>query len=403
MAVEELDDLEQALDAALAVDLGSLTPRDRRHAVARLGRLDAKVTALQARVVGEFDAKKDWSGYGHASAAAGVRELAKVPAAEARRLIGLGRDLRRMPGTAAALADGAITTSHAQRLRSTSTRPEFAGGGEAHLLEKATEFRWAPWLKIVARFEDVVDEANQPDPGDEPIDLEEPADHGSFHASATLDGLGELRGTLDPIGFEAFEEVLHRIEQELFRQDWKRLVDEHGLAATKAMMPPRSQRRARALVEMAHRAATAPKDGKRPLPIVVIHTDVDTFNRELARLLHIDAPAPLGTERLCELDSGVSIPPSEMIRLALHGMVRRLVYDTPSHVLDYGHDARLFTGKLRQAIIHAARTCAAEGCEVRASRCEIDHVRPAASKGRTAAANGRPLCTSDHRARPGPP
>lgn len=403
MAVEVLDDLERALDAALAVDLDSLTPGDRRRAVARLGRLDAKATALQARVAGEFDAKKDWSGFGYPSASAGVRELAKVPAASAHRLVGLGRDLRRMPGTAAALAAGAITVSHAQRLRSTSSRPEFAGGGEAHLLEQASEFRWAPWLKLVAKFEDVVDEANQPDPGGEPIDLEEPTDHGSFHASPTLDGLGELRGTLDPIGFEVFEEALHRIDQELFRQDWKRLVDAHGLAATKAMMPPRSQRRARALVEMAYRAMTVPKDGKRPLPLVVIHTDVDTFNRELARVLHIDAPAPLGTERMCELDSGASIAPSEMIRLAMHGTVRRLVYDSPSHVLDYGHDARLFTGKLRQAIIHAARTCAAEGCEERASRCEIDHVVPAAANGRTEAANGRPLCTSDHRARPGPP
>ena len=148
---------------------------------------------------------------------------------------------------------------------------------------------------------------------------------------------------------------------------------------------------------------TAPKDAKRPLPLVVIHTDLDTFNRELARVLHVEAPAPLGTERVCELDSGSSIAPNEMIRLALHGTVRRLVCDSPSHVLDYGHDVRLFTGKLRQAIIHAARTCAAPGCEVRASRCEIDHVLPAAVGGRTESGNGRPLCTSDHRARPGPP
>ncbi len=403
MAVAELDDLERALDAALAVDLGSLTPRDRRRAVARLGRLDAKATALQARVVGEFDAKNDWSGVGYPSASAGVRELAKVPAQTARRLVGFGRDLRRMPETDAALAEGTITTSHAQRLRSTASRVEFADGGEAFLLEKAAGLRWRPWLTVVGRFEDVVDEANQPDPGDAPIDVDEPVDHGTFHASATMDGVGELRGTLDPVGFEAFEEALHRIERELFQQDWKRVVDEHGLAATISMMPAASRRRARALVEMAYRAMTAPADGKRPLPLIVIHTDPDTFNRELARLLHLDPPAPLGTDRMCELDSGTTVAPSEMIRLALHGTVRRLVYESPSHVLDYGRDARLFTGKLREAVVHAARTCAAEGCEVRASRCEIDHVVPWVPDGRTEAANGRPLCTADHRARPGPP
>ena len=61
---------------------------------------------------------------------------------------------------------------------------------------------------------------------------------------------------------------------------------------------------------------------------------------------------------------------------------------------------RLFTGMLRQAIIHAARTCAADGCEERASRCEIDHIQPvAAAGGETKASNGRPLCRTDHRHR----
>jgi len=44
-----------------------------------------------------------------------------------------------------------------------------------------------------------------------------------------------------------------------------------------------------------------------------------------------------------------------MIRAALHGTVRRLVYESKSHVLDYGTDVRLFTGKLRHATEHYAR------------------------------------------------
>ena len=204
---------------------------------------------------------------------------------------------------------------------------------------------------------------------------------------------------LDTVGYEAVEEVLHRIEQQLFRGEWKQLVDDHGLAATPSMLTSKAQRRARALVEMAHRAETAPKDGKRPLPVIVIHMDVDTFDRELGRLLHVEPPEPLGTEFRCELDSGRGIAPTEAMRHALHGTVRRLVYQSKSHVLDYGRDARLFTGALRQAIIHAARTCGAEGCETRASRCEIDHIRPFVPDGPTSAANGRPLCRTDHRHR----
>lgn len=401
MAVEELDDLEAALDTALAVDLGAATPRERRQAVALLGRLDAKVTALRAQIAGEYDAKKDWAGFGHASAAAGVRETAKVPAKTARQTVALGRALRRMPLTSAALAGGSITTAHAMRLRSTANRPEFADGGEAFLLDKAEVLRWSAWLKAVAYWESVVDESHEPEA--ETVDIDTPAEAGEFHASVGLDGVGLLSGSLTPEAFEAFEEALHRIERELFQQDWKRLVDEHGTAATISMMPKPSERRARALVEMAYRAMTAPADGKRPLPLVTIHADPDTFNRELARVLHIDAPAPLGTERMCELDSGTVVAPSVMIRAALHGTVRRLVYESPSHVLDCGRDVRLFTGKLREAIVHAARTCAAEGCETRASRSEVDHVVPWTANGVTASSNGRPLCTADHRARPGPP
>ncbi len=403
MSVEVLDGLEAALDAALQLDLGAATPRERRQAVARLGRLDAKVTALRAKVVGEYDAKKDWSGVGHPSAAAGVRETAKVPAKTARQAVALGRALRRMPLTSAALAAGSITTAHAMRLRISAGRAEFADGGEAFLLEQAGLLRWSAWLKVVGRWEEVVDEANQPDPADLPIDPDSPADCGEFHASAGLDGVGLLNGTLAPEAFEAFEEALHRIERELFQQDWKRLVDEHGTAATISMMPKPSERRARALVEMAYRAMTASADGKRPLPLVVIHTDPDTFNRELARVLHIEPAAPLGAVRMCERDSGTVVSPSIMVRAALHGTVRRLVYESPSHALDYGRDVRLFTGKLREAIVLAARTCASEGCEVRASRSEIDHVMPWADGGHTRADNGRPLCTTDHRARPGPP
>lgn len=391
----ELTDLSQAMDLALKVDIAARTPRDRRHALRQLARLDAQLTALKASVAGAFDAERDWAGFGYASPASGIRETARVPMTTARNWVGLGRAMREMPLVAAALADGAITPSHAQRLRATASRPQFAAWGEAFLLEQASILDWKRWLTVVGRFEQCADDANQPP---EPLDPDEIPDHGRVQLASLPDG-GELRADLDPIGYEAVEEALHRIERELFRTEWKALVDEHGTNATPAMMTSSAQRRARALVEMAHRAMTAPADGKRPLPLIVIHVDPDTLNTELARLTGIDAPALLGTPFRCELDSGAAIAPTEMMRWALHGKVRRLVYESPSHVLDYGRDVRLFTGALRQAIIHAARTCAAPGCEVRASRCEIDHIQPAAGHGPTNAANGRPLCRTDHRHR----
>ena len=394
MAVAELTDLCDAMDIALKVDFGACEPGERRRALKQLARLDAQMTALKAEVVGTYDSRRDWAGFGHPSPATGVRETAKVPMATARQWVGLGRAARSMPRVVDALAAGTISTAHAQRLRATSRRPQFADWGEAFLLEKAGELRWKAWLTVVDTFERCADDENSP----EPTGLDTLPDHGVAHWSATPDG-GVIDAVLDEVGYEAVEEVLHRIERELFQQEWQQLIDERGPGVSTSEMSPPQQRRARALVEMAHRAATAPKDGKRPLPLVTIHVDPDTFNAELARVLGVEPPPLLGTERRCELDSGAAIAPSEMIRLALHGTVRRLVYESPGHVLDYGTDVRLFRGALRQAIIHAARTCAADGCEVRASRCEIDHIRPATGGGPTAAGNGRPLCREDHRHR----
>ena len=394
MAVAELTDVCEAMAIAVKVDFAARSPRDRRHALAQLARLDAQLTALKAEVVGSFDGQRDWVGYGHPSPASGVRETAKVPQTTARQWVGLGRAMRSMPIVAAALADATITTAHAQRLRSTASRPQFAEWGEAFLVEQAGVLRWTDWLSAVGHFEQCDDE-NQPS---EPIDPEAAPDHGRVQLSPLPDG-GEVTAHLDPVGYEVVEEALHRIEQQLFQAEWKQLVDTHGLRATPGMLTTKAQRRARALVEMAHRAMTAPADGKRPLPLVVIHTDPDTFNTELARLLDAEVPERLGTRHLCELASGTVIAPAEAIRQALHGTVRRLVYQSPSHVLDYGREVRLFTGALRQAIIHAYRRCATPGCETRAARCEIDHIQPAGENGHTSAANGRPLCRTDHRHR----
>ena len=396
MAVAELTDLCEAMDIASKVDFAACTPRDRRLALKQIARLDAQLTALKAEVAGTYDGQRDWAGFGFASPAVGVRETARVSMAAAQQWVGLGRAMGTMPLVQHALADATITPSHAQRLWAAATRPQFADWGEAFLLEKAGELRWKEWLTVVDHFERCADDENQ---SPDPLDPEALPDHGRVQLSELPDG-GEVIALLDTVGYEAVEESLHRIEQELFREEWKLLVDKHGLAATPSMMTTKAQRRARALVEMAHRAESAPPGGKRPLPLVVVHIDPDTFNRELARLLDVKAPEPLGAPFMCELDSGRTIAPDEALRLALHGTVRRLVYESPSHVLDYGRDVRLFTGMLRQAIIHAARTCAADGCEERASRCEIDHIQPvAAAGGETKASNGRPLCRTDHRHR----
>ncbi|MEM9203879.1 MAG: HNH endonuclease signature motif containing protein [Actinomycetota bacterium] len=396
MAVAELTDLSDAMDVAVKVDFNACTPRDRRQALAAVARLESQMMALKGAVVDAYDRHHDWSGYGHPSAATGVRETAKMPMHAARQAVSLGRAVRGMPITWAALADGSLTTAHALRLRVAAKRAAFAES-EALLVDQAKTLRWRDWLTAIAYWESLADDDESPDPGD-PNALDSDEAKARLSVTQGFDGTGHIEGRLGPVGFEAFSEALRRIENDLFADEWRATKEQVGPDAVPADMPRTAgQRSAAALVEMAHRAITAPADGKRPLPLIVIHTDPDTFNRELARLIGVDEPEPLGTTRMHELASGTIVEPTAVSRAALHGDVRRLIYRSPSHVLDYGRAVRLFTGPLRQAIIHAARTCAAEGCEVPASRCEVDHVVEWDDHGVTAAHNAQPLCRADHR------
>lgn len=392
MALAETTDVSEAMEILAKVDFGAVEPGERRRCLALIGQIESQWTAAKVSLVGEYDTKKDWAAVGHRSSAVGVAKTAKVPMPASRQAVSMARALRKMPVTAAALAAGSITTTHATRLRAAAKRPQFRGvGGEAFLVEQAALLSWKDWLQAVNTWESYADDETEPD-----------GDHREakayVNASSMMDGMGRLDGVLGSVAFEAFEEALHRIENELFNDDWAEAVEQAGADATPDdLRRSPAQRRAAALVEMAHRAMTAPADGKRPLPLVVLHVDPDTFGHELARVLDIDAPEPLGTARMCELDSGVAIRPSAMIRLALHGTIRRLVYTSKSHVLDYGTEVRLFRGALRQAIIAAARTCAGSDCDVRASRSDIDHLIPASAGGPTNAANGQPLCRGCHR------
>jgi hypothetical protein len=299
-----------------------------------------------------------------------------------------------MPGTSLALHDGAISESHARRRCLAATRPEFAEA-EAFLLHKAASLSYADWDRAVSYWEQVVDEARR---GDDPEPPDPHEQNRSLHASKTLSGMGRIDGWLDPIGFDEFSEGLHRIEQEMFDADWQQATAAHGPRTTAELLwRSPAQRRADALVEMARRSMTAPMDGKQPRPLVIVHVDHDTFERALAQLAGEPAPEPFGTDRRCELDDGTVISPTKMMELGIVGDVRRLVYESPGVILDYGRKVRLFTGALREAICARDRFCTHPGCEIPARRCEIDHVIEWDDGGPTHHRNGRAKCSFHHR------
>ena len=175
---------------------------------------------------------------------------------------------------------------------------------------------------------------------------------------------------------------LHRLEQ-LFAADWaeaKARVGEEVRIAGVRRTP--AQRRADALVEMATRSATAPAEGRRPEPLFSVLVGYETFMGAIS-----------------QLSSGTMVPPGSLAPWLDRALVERVVFDSPSRVIDVGGRQRLFSGATRRAIEVRDRACFEPACDVPAEWCEIDHIERWAEGGLTVEANGRAACAFHNRRR----
>ena len=160
-------------------------------------------------------------------------------------------------------------------------------------------------------------------------------------------------------------------------------VDVTELARTEA------QRRADAVLEMARAAAACPPDAKRPLPTVNFLLDATT-----AQATADDQPLnPAGyREVTSRTDRGHRVNPTAIIGVGLWALIRRVVLDSKSVVIELGRTQRLFTGHARQAVILLEATCIWPGCDHPHSWCHADHLTSWSTRGPTNPDNGAPLC-----------
>jgi hypothetical protein len=136
-----------------------------------------------------------------------------------------------------------------------------------------------------------------------------------------------------------------------------------------------AQRRADALVEMATRARTAPKDGRRPAPLFDVVVDYETL-----------------AGPVLELFNRTVLTPGTIAPWLTQADVERIVFDGRSRVLDVGAQRRFFDGADRRAIIVRDRVCFHETCDEVPDRPEIDHEIQASKGGPTTLDNGRLGC-----------
>jgi Domain of unknown function (DUF222) len=365
--------LSATVDRITALDPDGLDDAALADAMVVLRRDQGRLAAVVARLTAAFDSRGTWAEDGSRGAAAWIAARVHQPVEDVRAEVRLGRRLRSMPVTRAALEAGEIAPCHARRLstlavgRTATAFPE----GEAFLVEQARTARWADFARTCTYWRDVAD----PDGCED-----EAARHHTrrrLHMSAGLDGTGLVIGHLTPTAAATVREALDRIESELYRDDWSAARAQWGDAATASHLARTpAQRRHDALVEMAVRATTAPPDGKRPRPLLNIVVGYETF-----------------AGRICELAAGTPVAPGVVADLlgVPDTLIERIVFDGPRRIIEVGH-SRLFRGALRRALEIRDRRCTHPTCDVPASRCEADHITPWSHAGPTSLANGQLQC-----------
>ena len=379
----ELQPLDHAIDGLTGLDVDTLHPHAAADTLVELRREQARLAAVEARLVDAVERTRPWAESNYRSTATWLAASDNTAVGEARARVRTSRRLRTMPATRAALAAGDITWAHAERLAELNAADTAAAFAEAEefLVGQARSMRWTDFTKAAAYWLRLAREDTDPDP--DKTDRERR--RVSLHDG--LRGTGLLDGELTPVCKATVGTELERLEHQLFEADWAEARVRLGAKATVAdLARTPAQRRHDALMEMAVRSATAPADGKRPKPLVTVLVGYSRF------------------QDVCELADGTVLSPVTVGSLLEEADIERIVFDGPSRVLDLGQ-ARSFTGAARRAVEVRDRRCTGEGCDVPAHRCQVDHVLRYSAGGPTHPDNGKAKCGWCNRARerPRPP
>ena len=221
------------------------------------------------------------------------------------------------------------------------------------------------------------------------------------------DGIGHLSATGGALDTVEMREIWQRYCDAEFTADWEATTAKYGDTASALLMPRTdAQRRWDALKQVFLDAASRPAEVQRPEPVVNIVMDAVTFETTLARMRLINLPDRGPMRRIdklpveqwrCETTSGVLVDPVAAVVAALHGHVRRVVFDSVGNVIDLGRRRRLFTGAAREAVRLQAPRCIWPGCHIPAGRCQSDHLDEWQHDGPTSPDNGAPLCGRHNR------
>jgi hypothetical protein len=372
-------DVERAIEELGEVDLDGLGSAERSERVEGFQRLRAKLDAAEAREIARWDAERCWQADGAKSGGAWLAWRCRLPGAVANQRVRHARRVRELPEVAAAWAAGEIDRTHITTLlgcRNPRTEKAFETGHK-ELLDAARTRRFCDFQRVCDGW---VNRVDMDGAGDKDRDEEAARE---VHLSQSFQGMWFGRMTFDRVSGTIVQGTLTLFERELFDADWAEARQRLGRdPMIQELRRTPAQRRADAMVEMATRARTAPEAGRRPVPLFTVVVGYETF-----------------AGPVCELWNRTVIHPATAARWLDEADIERVVFDSPSRVIDVGSKRRFFRGGLRRAIEVRDRTCFHPTCDDVPERPEVDHIHEAAKGGDTTQTNGRLGCAFHNRRR----
>ena len=414
-----VDKVEAGLTALAAAGLDDVPVPELRDLAAAMGRARTRIEAL----LGKIASGVDRSGTA-ASGAAVLRDSARLPGHQVRRVVKVAERLSEMPNTAAVLEAGAITLEHAAALVGAA---EQCGAGvvdnDADLLERAGQTSPEMFARQARDFA----ARRSADRGEDLLERQRRA----RRASSFIDpetGMGRVTADFDPISHNLVTQAIDNRTDALYRADGGRDGQPDRVRTSR-------QRRADALFELiTGRDATtrgpltdwAGRNGNRAGVGARKHTRQASTNGERLRAgvgarEHTRRPVVDG-ERLragvgapnqlvvvadigvidgtdpggrCEILGTGPVPPSILGQLSPDTRLAGMIFSGNGRPLWLGRSRRLANANQHLAVAVRDRGCVTCGAPMH--RCEIHHVREWSNGGSTDIDNLAALCHTHHR------
>lgn len=266
------------------------------------------------------------------------------------------------------LAEGAITTEHADALADAAGRMTDDDARNA-LFGEDDELARVAASKTPEQFRRFVNRRANALSGDDGLSKSEQQRHQArlTHGHEDDTGMGWLRVLLHP---DDYQSVRRRIEAEV------------------AALRTGQQHRGLSYERLAAVAFMNIVNGERiskPAPSEV-----------MVLIDHATLVSGLHTDTVSEYSDGMHLPAETARRHACTSNIIPVVLGSDGQPLDVGFGARQATRAQRNALRAMYRTCAVGGCERSFERCEIHHLLPWDDLGPTDLENLIPICSFHH-------